>query len=44
VLANLAALTFDGLTHAARAGLHAIQRRTILLDNFLSHAGLQIQP
>lgn len=44
VLANLAALTLDELRHAARAGLRAIQHRTALLDSFLTHAGLQIQP
>jgi hypothetical protein len=43
VLANLAALTLGELRHAARTGLHAIQRRTSLLDGFLAHTGLQIQ-
>jgi hypothetical protein len=44
VLANLAALTLYELQHAVRAGLRAAQRRACLLDGFLVHAGLQIQP
>lgn len=44
VLANLAALTLDELRHAVRAGLRAIQRRACLLDGFLAHAGLRLQP
>jgi putative transposase len=44
VLANLAALTLDELQHAAQAGLRAIQHRPTLLDGFLAHTRLQIQP
>lgn len=44
VLANLAALTLDELRHATRAGLRAAQHRPAILNGFLAHTGLQLQP